>query len=77
MGGYLCTCAGATALQHLWNGLADCVQIWCVGLGSLTTCFLKVMGGVHLHVRTCAPLFYISVTAERIVLKFSGWLGTQ
>ena len=63
-----------TTFLYLRNGLADCVQIWCVGLGSLTTCFLKVMGGVHLHVRTCAPLFCISVIAGRIVLKFDGWL---
>ena len=29
---------------------------------------------MHLHVRTCAPLFHITGTAGRIVLKFSGWL---
>ena len=61
-----------TALLHLGNGLADCVQIWCMGWGLLTTCFPQVMGGVHLHVRTCAPLFHTSGTAGRIVLKFGG-----
>ena len=35
------------------------------------------MGGVHLHVRACAPLFYISVSAGRVVLKFGGWLGVS
>ena len=62
--GYLCTCARAeippppTALLYLRNGLTDCVQIWYVGWGSLTKCLLQGMDGVHLHVRTCVPLFY-------------------
>ena len=51
-----------TALLYLRNGLADCIQIWCVGWGSLPKCFPQVMGGVHPHVRTCAPLFCISRT---------------
>ena len=38
----------------------------------------KVMGGVHLHVRTCAraavPPFRISEMARRIALKFGVWL---
>ena len=61
-----------TALLHLGNGLADCVQIWCLGWGLSTRCFPQVMGGVHLHVRTCAPLFHASGTAGCIVLKFGG-----
>ena len=44
-----------TALLHLGNGLADCVQIWCLGWGLSTRCFPQVMGGVHLHVRTPFP----------------------
>ena len=35
-----------TALLYLRNGLTDCVQIWYVGWGSLSTCFPQVMGGV-------------------------------
>ena len=35
------------------------------------------MGEVHLHARTCTPLFHISGTAGRIFLTFGGWLGTQ
>ena len=40
-----------TALLHLGNGLADCVQIWCLGWGLSTTCFPEVMGGC---ICTCA-----------------------
>ena len=42
------------------------------GWGLSTRCFPQVMGGVHLHVRTCAPLFHASGTAGCIVLKFGG-----
>ena len=83
--GYLCTCARAemphTALLYLGNGLADCVQIWYVGWGSLTKCLPQVIDGVHLHVRTCAPLFHkcsaccFSVTVGPIALKFCYALG--
>ena len=68
-----------TALLYLGNGLADCVQIWYVGWGSLTKCLPQVMDGVHLHVRTCAPLFRncsaccFSVTVGPIALKFCTW----
>ena len=41
----------------------------------------QVMGGVHLHVRTCAradvPVFRISETAGPIALKFGVWLETH
>ena len=72
-----------TALLYLGNGLVDCVQIWYVGSGSLTKCLPQVMDGVHLHVRTCAPLFHkcspccFSVTAEPIALKFGMHLVTH
>ena len=72
-----------TALLHLRNGSADCVQIWYVGWGSLTKCLPQVMGGMHLHVRTCAPLFQkcspfcYSVTIGSIVLKFGMHLETH
>ena len=72
-----------TALMYLGNGLVDCVQIWYVGWGSLTKCLPQVMDGVHLHVRTCAPLFHkcspccFSVTAGPIALKFGMHLGTH
>ena len=41
------------ALLYLRNGSTDCVQIWYVGWGSLSTCFPQVMGGVG-HLCTCA-----------------------
>ena len=41
----------------------------------------QVMGGMHLHVRTCAragvPHFRISEAAGRIALKFGVWLETD
>ena len=72
-----------TALLYLGNGLADCVQIWYVCLGSLTKCLPQVIDGVHLHVRTCAPLFHkcsaccFSVTVWPIALKFGMHFGTH
>ena len=64
-----------TALLYLGNGLANRVQIWCASWGSLTKCLPQVIDGVHLHVRTCAPLFHkcsaccFSVTVGPIALK--------
>ena len=72
-----------TALLYLGNGLIDCVQIWYVGWGSLPKCLPQVIGGVHLHVRTCAPLFYkcsacrYSVMVGPIALKVGMHLGTH
>ena len=72
-----------TALLYLGNGLADCVQIWYVGWGSSTKCLPQVIDEVHLHVRTCAPLFHkcsaccFSVTVGPIALKFGMHLGTH
>ena len=72
-----------TALLYLGNGLADCVQIWYAGWGSLTKCLPQVIDGGHLHVSTCAPLFHkcsaccFSVTVGPIALKFGMHLGTH
>ena len=72
-----------TALLYLGNGSADCVQIWYVGWGSLTKCLTQIIDGVHLHVRTCAPLFHkcsaccFSVTVGPIALKCGMHLGTH
>ena len=54
------------------NDWADCIEIWHVLIAMLST---PVMGGVYLHVRTCAPLFHIFGTAGRIMLNFGEWLG--
>ena len=65
-----------TALLYLRNGSTDCVQIWYVGWVSLAKCLPQVIGGVHLHVRTCAPLSHKcsacrhSETVGPIALKF-------
>ena len=51
--------------------------------GSLTKCLPQVKDEVHLHVRTCAPLFHkcsaccFSVTVGPIALKFGMHLGTH
>ena len=66
-----------TPLPYLANGWADCVQILCVTRDPLDKCVTHVRGGVHLHVRTCRPLFHISQTAGRIPFKFCVWLGTH
>ena len=72
-----------TALLYLGNGLTDCVQIWYVGWGSSTRCLPQVICGVHLHVRTCAPLSHKcpacrhSVTVGPIALKFGKHLETH
>ena len=65
-----------TALLYLRNSSADCVQIWCVGWGSLPKCLPQVIDGVHPHVRTCA-LFRISRTDWPIVLKLDVRLEIQ
>ena len=72
-----------TALLYLGNGLTDCVQIWYVGWGPLAKCLPQVIGGVHLHVRTCAPISHKcsacrhSVTVGPIALKFGMHLETD
>ena len=49
-----------------YDGWPDCVQIWCVFINQLAITFAQVRGGVHLHVRTCTPLFHTLQTADRI-----------
>ena len=46
--------------------LADCVEIWYVVSSPLLRLFTKAKGGKQLHVRTCAPLFRISETLDRL-----------
>ena len=46
----------------------------CVFRDQLAHAFAQVRGEVHLHVRTCTPLFHISQTAGRIAFKFCVWL---
>ena len=64
-----------TPFPDLANGWADCVQIWCVSRDPLDKSSTQAIYGMHLHVRTCTPLFPISHTVWRIVLKFGVWLG--
>ena len=54
---------------YLGNSWADCAEIWCVVRDQLARQFTQTQGRVHLHVRTCVPLFRISGTAGRIALK--------
>ena len=83
--GYIRMCARAEIPPHIARASetawTDCVQIWYVGWGS--KCLPQVIGGVHLHVRTCAPLFHKcsacrhSVTVGPIALKFVMHLETH
>ena len=49
------------ALLYLRSGFADYAQIWCVGWGSLTTCFPQVMGKIFC---TCARAHTFSISQE-------------
>ena len=40
----------------------------------LAMCFVHVICVVHLHIRTCIPIFHISGTATRIVQNSKLWL---
>ena len=77
-----------TALLHLGNGLADGVQIWCLGWGLSTRCFPQVMGGgasARAHVRTpfpclgncwvhCAEIWWvIRVPVAMCFMQVFGW----
>ena len=68
------------ARLKLRNGPADPEQIWCVCVyGDQAAMHItQIMGGVHLHLLTCAradvSLLGISETAGWIALKFGMWL---
>ena len=56
--------------------LAQLLLNWYVYRYQPAITFTQVRGGIHLHTRTCAPLFRISGTAGPIMLKFCIWHGT-
>ena len=66
-----------TPFLYLGNGWDDCVQTLCVAWDQLDMCLTQVRDGVHMHVRTCIPRFYISGTAVQIVLKLGVQVGTH
>ena len=87
--GHLCTCARADTptlrfcvSETAWP-IAFKFGMWHVGWGSLTKCLPQVIAGVHLHVRTCAPLSHKcfacchSATVGPIALKFGMHLETH
>ena len=59
-----------TPFLYLENGWTDRAEIWYVVRVQLSWQFTSTRAGVHLHVRTCVPLFRISGTAGRTALKF-------
>ena len=68
------------------NGWTDCAEIWYVVRKPLARHLTEVDDGVQLHLRTCAPLFRVSGTAEiwslifgreSRALKFGVWLWAQ
>ena len=79
MVGCICTCPVARThpFSYFGNGWTDFDEIWCVIRDRLVKRFTHVMDGVHLHKHARIPLFRISGTAERIVLKFGMRLGAQ
>ena len=52
-----------TPFPYLANDWADYVQIWYVARGPLDKRFTQGRDGMHLHLRTCTPLFHTSRTA--------------
>ena len=67
-----------TSVLYLGNGWRDNAEIWRVVRDPLDMSFTLLRGGVHLHVRTCAPPpFRISGTAGRIALKLGMLLDTN
>ena len=73
---YISTCARGNVppFPYLRNGWTDWAQIGYVVRDPLAWRFTKVSGEVQVHVMTCAPLFRIFGTAERIALKLGVWL---
>ena len=69
------TRADVLPFPNLGNGWAGCAEIWFVVRDLLSLRFTKVNGGVHVNVRTCAPLFHIWGTAGWIALTLDVWLG--
>ena len=57
------------------NGRSDCAEFRYVVTDSLPRLFTQVDDGVQMHVLTYPPLYRISGTAGRIVLKLGVWLG--
>ena len=66
-----------THFPYFGNGWTDCAEIWYVVGDQLARQLTQTEDGVHLHVRTCVPLFHISGTALRIALKFGMLLETS
>ena len=64
-----------TPFPYPGDGWAHFAETCWVVRSPLAIRFTQVMGGVYLHVRTCAPIFHISGTARRIGLEFGMWLG--
>ena len=72
---YICMCVRADVLPFIVSqerlDTTDCAEIWCVVTDRPTMHFIHATSGVHLHARTCAPLFHSSGNTGRFVLKFS------
>ena len=65
------TCRARGCLRH--TSLDNSMTAGPIALKSFT----QVRGEVHLHVRTCTPLYHILKTAGLIAFKYSVWLGTH
>ena len=66
------------SVSYLGDGWTDCAGMWCVIRDQLAMMrFALLRGGMHLHVRMCAPLIRVSGTDGRIPLKFGKLLETN
>ena len=66
-----------TPFRYLGSSWADYAEIWYVVRDQLGKQLTQAKDGVHLHVRTCVPLFHISGTVGRIALKFATWVESS
>ena len=70
----LCACADVPRFLYLGNGWTDCAEVWCELMGPGPMHFIGITSGTHC---TRAPLFDISVTTGRFVVKFGVLLDTH
>ena len=75
---HICTCARA-AVPHFpyLRNCTDWAEIWYVVRNPLYRRFTEVDDGLHLPVRTCAPISRMSRMIERIAPKFPVRLWDQ
>ena len=77
MMGYGCTCARAHPSSESRGRLDGLHWNLVCGCGTNSNAFYRYSEWSTLYVRTCTPLFHVSVTAGRFVMKFGVLLDTH